>query len=156
MTNSMKLEFLSVSENEQFARTAVASFISSLNPTLDELDDVKTAVSEAVTNAIVHAYPGVVGMVHIHCVAEAHLVKIIVSDKGRGISDISLARTPLYTSSESDERSGLGFTVMETFMDSVSVTSEWGEGTIVTMTKHIGNSVPAKADASENILSVCL
>ncbi len=140
MNNSMKLEFLSISKNEQFARTAVASFVSQLNPTLDELDDIKTAVSEAVTNAIVHAYPNVVGMVHMHCVLEDKLVKITVSDNGLGISDISLARTPLYTTVKTGERSGLGFTVMETFMDEISVTSEPHKGTVITMQKRIKNA----------------
>lgn len=156
MNNAMKLEFLSISENESFARAAVASFVSQLNPTLDELDDIKTAVSEAVTNAVVHGYPDAVGMVHIHCTLESDIVKITISDNGHGIKDISLARTPLYTSVTTGERSGLGFTVMETFMDSVFVTSVPNEGTTVTMTKQIGNRYASKVDTSENILSVRL
>lgn len=157
MNNSMKLEFISISENEQFARTAVASFVSQLNPTLDEIDDIKTAVSEAVTNAIVHGYPRVVGMVHIHCVLEDKLVKITVSDNGCGISDINLARTPLYTTVKTGERSGLGFTVMETFMDEISVTSVPNEGTVVTMLKRIDHTpCPSKDTQEKNIFSVCV
>ncbi len=157
MNNAMKLEFLSISENEQFARTAVASFVSQLNPTLDEIDDIKTAVSEAVTNAIVHGYPDAVGMVHIHCLLEEDTVKITISDNGCGILDVALARTPLYTSAKTGERSGLGFTVMETFMDEISVTSVPNEGTVVTMQKHIGNSSTSTIDVQEkNILSVCM
>ncbi len=138
MNNSMKLEFLSLSENESFARAATAAFVSQLNPTLDELDDIKTAVSEAVTNAIVHAYPDSIGTVHIKCTICDDTVTITVLDNGRGIDNISLARTPLYTSVPAGERSGLGFTVMETFMDSVEVLSTLGKGTHVTMYKKIG------------------
>ncbi len=138
--NSMKLEFLSVSENEGFARAAVSAFISQLNPTLDEIDDIKTAVSEAVTNAIVHGYQNTSGMVHITCTLENGNATICVLDHGCGIENISLARTPLYTGSKTGERSGLGFTVMETFMDSVTVSSELGKGTTVTMCKKIGFS----------------
>ena len=134
MNNSMKLEFLSISENEGFARAAVAAFIAQLNPTLDELDDIKTAVSEAVTNAIVHG----LGTVHITCVLNENNTIISVADMGRGIENIDLARTPLYTSSDGGERSGLGFTVMETFMDSIEVLSTPGKGTVVTMKKKVG------------------
>lgn len=138
MNNEMKLEFLSVSQNEGFARCAVASFVSQLNPTLDELDDIKTAVSEAVTNAIVHAYPGTLGTVHISCSIEENNISITVKDTGCGIENIDIARTPLYTGSKDGERSGLGFTVMETFMDSIEVLSMPKRGTIVTMYKKIG------------------
>lgn len=138
MNNEMKLEFLSVSQNEGFARCAVASFISQLNPTLDELDDIKTAVSEAVTNAIVHAYPDTLGTVHISCSIEENNISITVKDTGCGIENIDMARTPLYTGSKDGERSGLGFTVMETFMDSIEVLSMPKRGTIVTMYKKIG------------------
>lgn len=157
MNNAMKLEFISISENEQFARTAVASFVSQLNPTLDEIDDIKTAVSEAVTNAIVHGYPDAVGMVHIHCLLEEDMVKITVSDNGCGIRDVALARTPLYTSVNTGERSGLGFTVMETFMDDVSVSSVQGEGTVITMQKRIKAASSVSKDAQEkNIFSICV
>ncbi len=138
MNNSMKLEFLGISENESFARAAVSAFMAQLNPTLDELDDIKTAVSEAVTNAIVHGYQTEGGMVHITCTLVENNATISVSDNGRGIEDITLARTPLYTGAEDGERSGLGFTVMETFMDTVEVVSEPGKGTTVVMKKQIG------------------
>ncbi|MBO5929860.1 MAG: anti-sigma F factor [Clostridia bacterium] len=138
MNNSMKLEFLSLSENEGFARAAVSAFVSQLNPTLDELDDIKTAVSEAVTNAIVHAYQEEIGVIHISCTLNKEVAIISVSDTGRGIEDITLARTPLYTGAISGERSGLGFTVMETFMDSVEVISAPGKGTTITMEKRVG------------------
>ena len=137
MNNSMKLEFVGLSENESFARSAVSAFVSQLNPTLDELDDIKTAVSEAVTNAIVHAYPKRIGTVHIKCDICDDTVTICVSDNGCGIDNINLARTPLYTSAPAAERSGLGFTVMETFMDSIEVLSTVGKGTVVTMYKKI-------------------
>lgn len=137
MNNSMHLEFLSLSENESFARAAVGAFVSQLDPTIDEINDVKTAVSEAVTNAIVHGYGNVVGTIHISCVLSGNIVTITVSDNGRGIEDVSLARTPLYTGAKESERSGLGFTVMETFMDSLEVLSTPGEGTIVTMWKRV-------------------
>ncbi len=140
MDNFMNLEFSGVSENESFARAAVSAFVSQLNPTLDELDDIKTAVSEAVTNAIVHAYPQKVGTVHIKCTICDDTVTISVSDKGLGIDNVDLARTPLYTSVSSGERSGLGFTVMETFMDSIEVLSTPGKGTVVTMYKKVGIS----------------
>lgn len=139
MNNSMNLEFLSLSENESFARTAVVAFISQLNPTLDEIDDIKTAVSEAVTNSIVHGYDEKTGTIHISCSLEDNIAIISVSDTGRGIENIDLARTPLYTSTTTGERSGLGFTVMETFMDKIDVTSKPGEGTTVTMQKQIGS-----------------
>lgn len=138
MNNSMKLEFISISENEGFARTAVASFISQLNPTLDEIDDIKTAVSEAVTNAIVHGYKEGHGTVYIECTITDNTAQITIKDTGCGIDNIPLARTPLYTEDKTGERSGLGFTVMETFMDSIDVLSSKGEGTVVTMTKSIG------------------
>ena len=140
MNNEMKLEFLSVSQNEGFARCAVASFVSQLNPTLHELDDIKTAVSEAVTNAIVHAYPDTLGTVHISCSIEENNISITVKDTGCGIENIDMARTPLYTGSKDGERSGLGFTVMETFMDSIEVLSMPKRGTIVTMYKKIGTA----------------
>lgn len=141
MNNSMHLEFLSISENESFARIAVAGFVSQLDPSLDELDDIKTAVSEAVTNAIVHGYGNVVGTVHISCVLSGNTATITVSDKGQGIENVPLARTPLYTNAkDNSERSGLGFTIMETFMDSVEVLSAPGEGTVVTMWKRIASA----------------
>ena len=140
MDNRMKLEFFSKSANESFARAAVAAFISQLDPTLEELADIKTAVSEAVTNAIVHGYQRPDGIVSIFCETNGQTVTIRVEDKGKGISDISLAMQPLYTGSPETERSGMGFTVMEAFMDSVSVESAPEQGTKVTMTRKIGKS----------------
>ncbi len=142
MNNTMTLEFLSISENESFARAAVSAFVSQINPTLDELDDIKTAVSEAVTNAIIHGYKEKTGMVHITCILTGQDAVITISDTGRGIENVALARTPLYTGETDGERSGLGFTVMETFMDSVEVISSPGEGTIVTMKKRVGAAKP--------------
>lgn len=143
MNNKMKLEFLSVSQNERFARTAVAAFITQLNPTLEEIEDIKAAVSEAVTNAIIHGYNDTCGTVFVSCSYEDTLVKIEISDFGCGIEDVALARTPLYTGSEDSERSGLGFTVMETFMDEIEVKSTKGKGTTVTLIKNIGVSSPS-------------
>ncbi len=135
--NQMTLSFLSRSANEGFARAAVAAFVSQLDPTLDELADIKTAVSEAVTNAIVHGYDSPDGIVSINCTLNGDVVTITVSDTGRGIPDVSLAVQPMYTHSNDTERSGMGFTVMETFMDTMTVESETGRGTTVTMTKAI-------------------
>lgn len=137
MENKMKLEFLSKSSNEGFARAAVAAFVSQLDPTLEELADIKTAVSEAVTNAIVHGYGHPSGIVTVCCELTGNLVTITVSDTGKGISDISLALQPLYTQSSDSERSGMGFTVMETFMDGLTVDSAVGQGTVITLTKEI-------------------
>ena len=137
MNNSMKTEFLSLSENESFARCVVSAFLSQLNPTLEEIEDIKTAVSEAVTNIVVHAYGDDTGMVYISCELTDDTATITIKDTGCGIEDIKLARTPLYTASKDTERSGLGFTVMETFMDTLNVISEKGTGTTVTMTKKI-------------------
>lgn len=143
MKNNMKLEFLSVSENEKFARTSVAAFAAQLNPTLDEIEDIKAAVSEAVTNAIIHGYKRATGFVYICCELENNTVKITITDKGFGIENIDLARTPLYTGSDDSERSGLGFTVMETFMDTVTVESTLGKGTTVTLIKKIDGHSPS-------------
>ena len=137
--NRMKLEFLNRSENESFARVAVAAFVAPLDPTVEELTEIKTAVSEAVSNAIIHAYKeDEDGLVTLEClVEEGGKVTIIVSDKGVGIEDVNLAREPLYTSRPSEERSGMGFTVMESFMDKLEVESAPGEGTRVTMIKNL-------------------
>lgn len=133
--NYMKLEFLSKSSNESFARIVVASFASQLNPTLEELSDIKTAVSEAVTNAIIHGYEYGDGMVIIESRIKDNEIEIIVEDVGMGISDIDKAREPFYTSKPNLERSGMGFTVMETFMDSLKIESNKGNGTKIKMTK---------------------
>ncbi|WP_251860910.1 anti-sigma F factor [Clostridium sp. Marseille-Q2269] len=134
--NKMKIEFLSKSENESFARVSVAAFISQLDPTIDEITDVKTAVSEAVTNSIIHGYENSKkGLVCIESEIRGREVTVIVSDNGDGIDNIELARQPLYTSRPDLERSGMGFTVMETFMDSLQVNSEKGKGTKIIMKK---------------------
>ncbi len=133
--NEMKLEFLSKSQNESFARSVVAAFVAQLDPTIEELSEIKTAVSEAVTNAIIHGYPCEIGKVVIITKIVDNLVNIEVRDFGEGIEDIDLARQPLYTSKPELERSGMGFTVMEAFMDKIEVESHPGEGTVVCMTK---------------------
>ena len=132
--NRMKVEFLAKSENESFARVSVASFIAQLDPTLEEINDVKTAVSEAVTNSIIHGYDNDEnGIVSIETIIKNKEVIITVEDNGQGIEDIEEAREPLYTSKPELERSGMGFTVMETFMNSIEVFSEFGKGTKVVM-----------------------
>lgn len=133
--NMMKIEFISKSQNESFARVAVAAFVSQLDPTIEELTDVKTAVSEAVTNAIIHGYEGEEGLVRIQTEIQGNEVTIIITDEGKGIEDIIKAKEPLYTSRPDLERSGMGFTVMETFMDSLEVKSERGKGTTIIMKK---------------------
>ncbi len=134
-TNYLKLQFYSLPRNQAFARDAVAAFCLELNPTLADLSDVKTAVSEAVTNCTVHAYKGNLGIVTIECEIEDNSLHIKVSDTGRGIADVTKAIQPFYTSAPSDERSGMGFTIMQTFMDEFNVNSIQGEGTVVYMTK---------------------
>ncbi|MGI6778982.1 MAG: anti-sigma F factor [Acetivibrionales bacterium] len=133
--NEMKLEFLSKSNNESFARVVAAAFVSQLDPTVEELADVKTAVSEAVTNAVIHGYENSSGYVKMQCKLFNNAVEIIIEDEGKGIEDIEQARQPLYTSKPEMERSGMGFTVMESFMDSIEVFSEKGKGTKVIMYK---------------------
>ena len=135
--NYVTLEFLSRSSNEGFARVAAAGFAAQLDPTLDELGDIKTAVSEAVTNAIVHAYPDTLGKIVLKLrVRQDNVLEIVVRDWGVGIADIEQARTPLFTTG-SQERSGMGFTIMESFMDTVKVRSTPGKGTTVTMRRRI-------------------
>jgi len=140
VNNEMKVEFISKSSNEGFARVVVAAFVSQLDPTVEELADIKTAVSEAVTNAIIHGYENTTGYVKIHCKLIDNVVEIVIEDNGKGIEDVELARQPLYTSHPELERSGMGFTVMETFMDEVHVESVPGQGTKVTMIKKINSS----------------
>ena len=135
--NEMKLEFVSKTNNEAFARIAVAAFVSQLDPTIDELSDIKTAVSEAVTNSIIHGYEDEEGIVKITAKLFGNTVEIEVSDNGKGIANIEEARKPLYTSKPNMERSGMGFTIMESFMDYVNVESAGGLGTKVTMKKRI-------------------
>lgn len=138
MTNEMKLEFDSRSANEAFARVTVASFMTQLNPTLEEVSDVKTAVSEAVTNAIIHGYENHVNKVQIYAGIEGRTLYLEISDRGVGIPDVKKAMEPLYTTRPELERSGMGFSFMEAFMDEVQVESEPGKGTIVRMKKIIG------------------
>ncbi|MDD4688624.1 MAG: anti-sigma F factor [Eubacteriales bacterium] len=138
VTNEMKVQFLSRSVNEGFARLAAAAMVMQCDPTLEELSDIKVAVSEAVTNSIVHGYPGVTGFINMECrLFEDGLVEISVIDYGRGIEDVDKARQPLFTTNSDGERSGMGFTVMETFMDSVQVESALGRGTRVVMQKRL-------------------
>lgn len=138
--NRMRLEFLSASQNERFARGVISAFLLELDPTLSELSEVKTAVSEAVTNAVIHGYRGRSGTVVMESCISGSSVTITVSDKGCGIADIEQAMEALYSGSDDEERSGLGFTIMQSFMDEVEVTSEVGVGTSVTMRKKIGSA----------------
>lgn len=135
--NEMKLQFTSQSQNEGFARVTVAAFVSRIDMTIEQMTDIKTAVSEAVTNAIVHGYEDYPGYITIECCIVGTVVEIVVSDSGKGIADIEQARQPLYSSRPEMERSGMGFTVMETFMDEVTVQSSPGLGTTVSMKKKL-------------------
>ncbi len=135
--NQVTLEFPSRSANEGFARTAAACFAAQLDPTLEEINDIKTAVSEAVTNAIVHAYPDTLGKILLRLrIREDHALEIMVKDWGVGIADVEQARTPLFTTGTED-RSGMGFTIMESFMDTLKVRSTPEKGTTVTMARRI-------------------
>lgn len=135
--NYMSLEFPSKSCNEAFARSAVACFAAQLDPTLEELGDIRTAVSEAVTNCIVHAYPNELGVITLRCrILKDKTLDIVIKDKGIGIPDVAQARTPMFTTGNA-ERSGMGFTIMESFMSSFSVTSVPGKGTIVHMRRKL-------------------
>ena len=136
--NEMEIRFDSRSENEGFARVSVASFLTQLNPTVEEVADVKTAVSEAVTNAIIHGYEQRVETVRIHCSIENQLFTVEISDRGKGIANVEKAMEPMFTTKPEEERTGMGFSFMEAFMDSVEVESKVGEGTSVKMTKTIG------------------
>lgn len=135
----MELKFLSRSENEIFARNAVAAFVLPLNPSLAELSDVKTAVSEAVTNAIVHGYGGKEGWITLRCKTEGNSLHIEISDSGKGIDDLEKAQQPFFTTASDEERSGMGFTIMQTFMTAFSLQSEKGKGTKVNMKKDFGD-----------------
>ena len=140
MDNYMKLEFLSKSSNESFARVVVAAFASQLDPTLEELSDIKTAVSEAVTNAIIHGYEYGQGSIIMEALINNTTIEIIIKDDGKGINDIDQAMEPFYTSKPDLERSGMGFTVMETFMDELLVESSENNGTVLKMKKKINRS----------------
>ena len=139
--NEMKLEFISKSSNEAFARVAVAAFAAQLDPTIEELADIKTAVSEAVTNSIIHGYEDKQGLIKIMCRLIDNKIIIEISDKGKGIEDIEAAKETLYTTKPNLERSGMGFTIMESFMDSMEIESILGLGTKVTMVKTIKEKV---------------
>lgn len=133
-----RMEIESISKNEEFARVVVAVFLSRLNPTLEELDDVKTAVSEAVTNAELHGYRGEAGIISLEARIEGNEITVTIRDQGVGIRDVRRAMEPMYTTDTTGVRSGMGFSFMEAFMDQVAVVSGPGEGTTVTMKKKIG------------------
>ena len=149
----MKLEFLSKANNEAFARITVAAFVSQLDPTIEELADIKTAVSEAVTNAIVHGYEDTEGIVKVVAKLFSNTVEIEVSDTGKGIEDVELARKPLYTTKANLERSGMGFTIMESFMDEVEIDSVVGLGTKIKMKKMI-KKVSIDDEEVQNLMSL--
>ena len=141
-SNEVTLEFPSRSSNESFARAAAASFAAQMDPTLNELEDIKTAVSEAVTNAIVHAYPDRLGKIVVKArILEDNVLELSVRDWGKGIADVEKARQPLYTTG-GEERSGMGFTIMESFMDRLTIRSAEGKGTRVTMRRRIQTRRP--------------
>lgn len=142
MNNKMKVTFLSISENEGFARNVIASFILNLNPTVSELNDIKTAVSEAVTNAIVHGYPDCVGDIEMSAEIIDCVLHIKIKDTGVGIENLEKALEPFYSTKFEDERSGMGFTIMKTFMDDIKVESQLNQGTVVCMTKRLSASQP--------------
>lgn len=136
--NEMTIEFDAISQNEGFARVAVAAFMSVLNPTLEEVSDVKTAVSEAVTNSIIHGYENKLGKIILSCAIEGDVLHISIQDAGAGIENVEKAMEPLFTTRPELERSGMGFSFMEAFMDDLEVVSREGEGTIVIMKKKMG------------------
>lgn len=139
MKNKIEIKFKSLPENEAFARTCVSAFCLQLNPTLDEIGDIKTAVSEAVTNCVVHAYPKKAGEIVMEMMCEGDKIHIAIKDNGIGIDNIEKALTPFYTTKPDEERSGMGFTVMDSFMDSLIVRSNGAKGLIVEMSKRIEN-----------------
>lgn len=140
LKNEMKIEFQAISSNEGFARVAVGAFVAELNPTVDELADIKTAVSEAVTNCIIHGYEQKEGIIWIQCSIEEQQMEISITDIGKGIRDVEQAREPLFTTKPELERSGMGFAFMEAFMDELTVTSKLGVGTKVVMKKTLGTN----------------
>ncbi len=133
--NSIKIEFLSKSANEGFARIAIAALASQLDPTLEQINEIKTAVSEAVTNCIVHGYKDKIGIIYIAAKLYKNKLTVTIRDKGCGIENIERAREPLFTTGNENERSGMGFTIMESFMDKITIKSTIGKGTKVTLTK---------------------
>jgi len=138
ITNEMTLEFDGRTCNEGFARVAVAAFVTQLNPTLEEVADIKTAVSEAITNSIIHGYEYEVKKIRIHCGVENKKFYVTVSDQGKGIKNIAKAMEPMFTTKPDKDRAGMGFAFMEAFMDELSVESEPGKGCVVKMMKKIG------------------
>lgn len=152
-TNFMELAFSAQSENEAFARTAAAAFVMPLNPTLEEVSDIKTAISEAVTNAILHGYnQDGEGIVRMSCIREGRTLTFYIMDNGVGIEDVEKAMEPLYTSKPELERSGMGFSFMQAFMDTLSVVSEPGKGTKVTMTKTIMQQENKEQEQANSLL----
>ena len=149
MENKMKLEFGSKSTNEAFARVSVAAFVVQLDPTIEELADIKTAVSEAVTNSIIHGYEEKEGIIKISCKLTQNLLEIEISDAGKGIEDINKARELLYTSKPEQERSGMGFTIMESFMDEVEIESTIGVGTKIVMKKTLKSEEVTEEEIAE-------
>lgn len=143
-TNEMLLEFESKSQNESFARTVVAAFAAQLDPTIEELADIKTAVSEAVTNSIIHGYVDCVGIIKMHCIISENELTVEIHDSGVGIENITKAMEPLYTTRPELERSGMGFSFMEAFMDELEVKSTIGKGTTIKMKKRVGKTEKLK------------
>lgn len=152
--NEMKLEFLSKSNNEAFARITVAAFAAQLDPTIEELADIKTAVSEAVTNCIIHGYENSNGIIKVSAKIFANTLEIEISDSGKGIENIELARKPLYTSKSNLERSGMGFTIMESFMDEVHIESVVDLGTKITMKKVISKPEPQDSQEKNDLVEL--
>lgn len=147
--NEMNIEFVSKSNNEAFARISVAAFAAQLDPTIDELADIKTVVSEAVTNCIIHGYEDTEGIVKINCKIFDNTIQIEISDTGKGIENIEMAKKPLYTSKPNLERSGMGFTIMESFMDEMKIESILGLGTKITMKKIIKKDIKSIDEITE-------
>lgn len=141
MNNEMKLEFMSKSTNEAFARIVISAFVSELNPTIEEISDIKTAVSEAVTNCIIHGYEGKEGTIFLNAWIEKRTIIIEIIDNGKGIENVDIAKQPLYTSKPELDRSGMGFTIMESFMDECIVESIVDVGTKVVMKKTLMSSL---------------
>ncbi|MGF7145252.1 stage II sporulation protein AB (anti-sigma F factor) [Anaerotaenia torta] len=149
--NEMTLEFESKSQNESFARTVVAAFAAQLDPTIEELADIKTAVSEAVTNSIIHGYVNEIGKIVMHCIISGNELMVEISDEGAGIENIEKAMEPLYTTRPELERSGMGFSFMEAFMDDLTVESAVGKGTLVRMRKKLGKPERVREHTQETI-----
>lgn len=150
--NEMEVKFLSKSNNESFSRIVVAAFASQLDPTIEEISDIKTAISEAVTNSIIHGYENSEGIIKINCKIKERTIIIEVSDFGKGIENIEIAKQPLYTTKPDLERSGMGFTIMESFMDEIYIESILGMGTKITMKKNIKAQTNEQKETKEKII----